>query len=434
MPEITIPHTENAVQRQIRALVDLHRFSVLVIHRQAGKTTQGVVEAIYAALSSPNPSPRAAYVSEFLNMSRRNAWDYTKRLAGVVPDVKFNETQLTADFPHNGGRVSLFGSDNPDALRGLHHDFAVLDEYALMDPRTWPEVVLPTLLARNGKALLMGTVLSRHDPLWSMYTRAATLDGWGRLLIRASESGILNAKQLADARAVMSPEQYAREMECEPSAAIDGSIYGKQLDAMEKEGRLGHVPWNPAVPVWTAWDIGVSDSTAIWFLQPDGKSWTAIDYEEHAGVGMSFYVKLLKEKPYLYREHIGPHDLAVQEFGSGKTRLEVARELGIDFLLAPRLPVEEGVEAVRNFLPRLWMDRSKCARALEGLQDYRYTWDETLRIFSRRPFHSWSSHACDALRMFATTNTTPLDLRTLGDPFVTCNWRAGQPFPGQGRR
>ena len=128
MPEITTAHVENAVQRQIRALVEAHRFSILIIHRQAGKTTQGVVECIYNALTCPNPSARTAYVSEFLNMSRRNGWDYTKQLAGVVPDVKFNETQLTADFPHNGGRVSLFGSDNPDALRGLHHDFAVLDE------------------------------------------------------------------------------------------------------------------------------------------------------------------------------------------------------------------------------------------------------------------------------------------------------------------
>ena len=185
---------------------------------------------------------------------------------------------------------------------------------------------------------------------------------------------------------------------------------GKWLEAMEHEGRIGHVPWNPAVPVWTAWDIGVSDSTAIWFLQPDGRGWNAIDYEEASGAGMSFYAKLLKEKPYVYREHMGPYDPAVQEFGSGKTRLETARELAIDFLLAPRLSVEEGIEAVRNLLPRLWIDRSRCSRALEGLLDYRYTWDETLRIFSKRPFHAWSPRACDSLRMFATS-----DLDTDGD-------------------
>jgi len=101
--------------------------------------------------------------------------------------------------------------------------------------------------------------------------------------------------------------------------------------------------------------------------------------------------------------------MAVQEFGSGLTRIETARDLGIDFTLAPRQSVEVGIDAVRNLLPQLWIDRSKCARGLEALQDYRYTWDETLQIFSRRPFHNWAAHACDSLRNFATGHDDELD-------------------------
>lgn len=144
---------------------------------------------------------------------------------------------------------------------------------------------------------------------------------------------------------------------------------------------------------------------------------------------MSFYAKLIKEKPYCYAQHLGPHDLDVQEFGSGRTRLEVARELGIDFTLAPRLPVEEGIEAVQNLLPQLWIDRTKCARGVEALQHYHYSWDETLRIFSKRPFHSWSSHGADALRTFATGYDELPDSYAPRPPVVT----AFDPYTGKAR-
>ncbi len=398
--EILIPYQPNVVQQQIHALIEAHRFSILKIHRQAGKTLAAVAEAILAALASDPPFPRAAVVEPQLNMARRNAWDYLRRLAGVVPDVKLNETLLTADFPHNGGRVSLFGADNPDTLRGLHHDYVALDEYALMDPKTWPEVVLPTLAARHGKATLLGTILTRQDPLSLMFEKAASLEGWGRLMLRASETGVLSQEELDAARAVMSAEQYAREFEVEPSSTFDGSVYGAQLDAMEKEGRIGNFPWDPSTPVWTAWDLGVADLTVVWFLQPDGSGWAAIDYEEGTGAGLPFYIKRVRERPYIYGGHIAPFDIETTDYGSGKTRLEVARELGIDFTVAPRLPLEDGLDAVRRFLPRLSIDRTKCARGIESLQGYRFDWSDDLRTFSKRPRHDWASHGCDGLRTF----------------------------------
>jgi hypothetical protein len=399
---VVIPYTPNPVQTQIHALTREHRFLVAACHRGAGKSLAAVNECLDVALATGREAPRAAYVAPFRNQCKSIAWDYCKRLAGVVPGVDFNESELRADFPHNGGRVFLAGADGCDHLRGIHLDMLVLDEPAHHPPNVWPEILRPTLSARQGRALFIGTFLSRQNHFWQLYDKARSLPEWGRLLVKASESGILFAAELASARATMTEEQYAREYELECSAVLDGSIYGKLLDEMERTGRLTLVPWDPALPVWTAWDIGVSDSTAIWFLQPEGFGWRAIDYEEHSGAGMQFYAKLVREKPYCYEQHIGPHDLAVQEFGSGRTRIDVARELGIDFTLAPRLSVEEGIEAVRNLLPRLWIDRAKCQRGLEALQDYRYTWDEALRIFSRRPFHNWSSHGCDALRTFAT--------------------------------
>jgi hypothetical protein len=398
---VVIPYTPNPVQERIHALARVHRFLVAACHRGAGKSLAAVNEALDTALFGQGPAPRAAYVGPYRNQTKLIAWDYLKRLAGVIPGVDFNESELRADFPRNGGRVFLAGADGCDHLRGIHLDKLVCDEPAHHPPNVWPEILRPTLSARKGKALFIGTFLSRQNHFWPLYDKAETLPEWGRLLVKASESGILSAEELASARATMTPEQFNREYELECSAVLDGSIYGKLLDELERAGRIGAVPWNPSAPVVTAWDIGVSDSTAIWFLQPETLGYRAIDYEEHSGVGMSFYAKLLREKPYLYEAHLGPHDLAVTEFSTGRTRVEVARDLGVDFTIAPRLALEEGIDQVRNLLPQLWIDRERCARGLEALQDYRYTWDDTLRIFSRRPFHNWSSHGCDALRTFA---------------------------------
>lgn len=438
MSEITIPYTPNPVQCRIHDLAHQVRFLVAACHRSAGKSLAAVNEALDTALFDSAESPRAGYVGPYRNQTKLIAWDYLKRLTSVIPGVEYNETELRCDFAHNGGRVFLAGADGCDHLRGVHLDMLVLDEPAFQPPNVWPEILRPTLAARHGRALFIGTFLSRQNHFWHTYDKAGSLPEWGRLLVKASESGILSAKELASARAVMSPEQYAREYELECSAVMDGSIFGKILDRMERDGQIGGVPFRPDRKVWTAWDIGVSDSTAIWFLQRDILAWHAIDYIEEAGAGMSFYARLLHERAdglgYNYGGHIGPHDLSVQEFGSGKTRLDTARELGIRFTLAPRLSLEDGIEATRNFLPQLWIDSVKCARPLEALQDYRYSWDENLRIFSKKPLHNWSSHACDALRTFATGFRDLPEHRGPREQYNTTTKDVLAPLTGSGHR
>ena len=174
------------------------------------------------------------------------------------------------------------------------------------------------------------------------------------------------------------------------------------MDAAEREGRLGAVPWNPGYPVHTAWDLGIGDATAIWFLQRVGQSWCAVDYYEASGVGLSHYTKVIHDKPFTYGQHIAPHDIKQREWGSGRSRLEVASELGIEFEVAPSWPVDEGIDAVRRLLPRFWFDRARCERGLSALSSYRREWDERRQMFGVRPVHDWASHGCDALRTFAT--------------------------------
>ena len=401
---ITIPYAPRPGQRALHELAETVRFLVCVCHRQWGKTTFGVNECLSAALFTKLPRPQAAYVAPFRVQAKSVAWESLKHFCRAIPGVIFNETELRADFPEvfGGGRIMLAGSDNPDAMRGMYFDLVVLDEYALMAPRTWGEILRPTLASRNGRALFIGTPLGRNH-FHETYERAGVLPQWGRVLYKASESGVLSAAELASSAETMSPEQYAQEMECSWTSIADGSIFGKLLDDAARDGRIGDVPWNPGLPVDTAWDLGIGDSTAIWFIQRQRSGATRIiDFYEASGVGLSHYAKLLKEKPYNYGQHIAPHDIEVSEFGSGKTRRELALELGIRFESAPKLSVDEGIDAVRRLLPQVWIDRTRCKRGLEALQAYRRVWDERLRMFTQKPLHDWASHSCDALRTYAT--------------------------------
>ena len=127
-----------------------------------------------------------------------------------------------------------------------------------------------------------------------------------------------------------------------------------------------------------------------------------IDMYEASGVGLAHYVKVLREWPYAYQRHLAPHDLNVQEFGSGQTRLETAHQLGIDFEVVERMGLEDGIDCVRNLFPRLRIDRTKCERLIQALGAYAYEWNAQAMLFSRRPAHTWASHPCDALRVYAT--------------------------------
>jgi hypothetical protein len=200
------------------------------------------------------------------------------------------------------------------------------------------------------------------------------------------------------AKRALSPELYAQEYECSFDAAVVGSVYGTILDAADAEGRIGAAPAVPNVPVDTSWDLGISDATAIWFSQAIGDRVRFVDYYEASGEGFAHFAKVLDARGYTYGRHIAPHDIAVRELGTGKSRIETARAAGIRFEVAPNLPVEDGIEAVRQMLATAEIDATKCAQGLEALRMYRREWDERNKVLRPRPVHDWTSHAADALR------------------------------------
>jgi hypothetical protein len=378
------------------------RFACIVTHRRAGKTVACIHDLYRDAQRCVKERPRFAYLSPFFRQSKAVAWDYLRAAAGRLPKgaARTHETELRVDY-ENGGQVRLYGADNPDALRGIYLDGVVLDEYADMDPRVWSEIIRPALADREGWAVFIGTPRGRNN-FFEVWRRAQAEPGWFALMLKSSETGLIPESELALARRDLSEEQYAQEFECSFEAAIVGSYYGKPMAQAEAAKRITGVAYDPAALVWTAWDLGIRDATAIWFAQAIGREIRIIDYYESSGVDLGHYVRELNERPYLYAGHIVPHDAQARELGTGKSRLEVLESLGLkNITIAPLHRIEDGINAVRVFLPKCWFDAEKCARGIDALRLYRSEYDEKLMALRAGPLHDWTSHAADAFRYLA---------------------------------
>jgi hypothetical protein len=380
------------------------RFACIVTHRRAGKTVACIEELHRAATACPKVRPRFAYLAPFLRQSKAVAWDYLR--AAMARGREFGATahegELRADYP-GGGQVRLYGADNPDAMRGIYLDGVVLDEYADMDPRVWSEIIRPALADRRGWAVFVGTPRGRNA-FFELWRRSQAEEGWFSMLLKASDSALISLSELELARRDLSEEQYAQEFECSFDAAVVGSYYGKLLTRAEADKRIAGVPYDPSALVWTAWDLGIRDATAIWFAQMVGREIRIIDYYEASGVDLGHYVREINLRPYAYAGHIVPHDVQAKELGTGKSRLEVLENLGLKHLtLAPLHRIEDGINAVRMVIPRCWFDAQKCARGIDALKLYRADYDTALRALRPHPIHDWTSHAADSFRYLAMT-------------------------------
>lgn len=182
-----------------------------------------------------------------------------------------------------------------------------------------------------------------------------------------------------------------------------GAYYNLELMNARDEGRIGTVPYDPSLPVVTAWDLGVGDSTSIVFAQYHGSTEVRIiDYYESNGVGLDHYARVLQQRGYRYDQHILPHDVRVRELGSGKSRLETLESLGVTpITIAPQLQVDDGIQAVRSMLPLCWFDAEKCDHLIEALRAYHREYDDQRMTWKGRPEHDWSSHPSDAFRYLA---------------------------------
>lgn len=383
----------------------LLRFNVLVCHRRFGKTVFSIMEMIDRALRCDLKNPQYAYIAPTYGQAKRVAWEYLKDYTKGIPGAKPHEMELRIDIPRpdRGDKIRfmLLGAENPDSLAGIYLDGVILDEYSLMNPVVWSTLIRPALSDRLGWGIFIGTPRGQNH-FYKIYNAAKGLDNWYCAIYKASETRVVAHEELEEARATMSEEEYEQEYECSFTAALIGSYYGKYMADIEKAGRITNkCKYDPAVAVSTYWDLGISDSTSVWFIQQVGNEIHVIDYMEERGKGLEFYIREIKNKNYVYADHYIPHDGAARELGTGVTRQETLYNLGLKTRIVPRQSVADGIHAVRMVLPKTWFNATACAHGVEALKNYQRKFDNKKNTFDDKPLHDWSSHAADAFRMFA---------------------------------
>lgn len=374
------------------------RWSVLVAHRRCGKTVSCINDQIRKAVTLKLTHGRLAYVAPYLSQGKEIGWEYLKRFAAPIMTDK-NESELWVELV-NGARLRIHGADNPDRLRGGYLDDVVLDEYADMRPSVWSEVIRPMLADRQGSATFIGTPKGKNE-FYDVWERAQGNPEWFSGMYKASSTGILPQSELDAAKLEMTPSQYAREFECSFDAAILGAYYGIEMEAAEREGRIRPQLYDPSLPVHTAWDLGMGDSTAIWFFQVFGSEIRFIDYYENHGFALDHYVGVLNAKPYRYEADWVPHDAKVRELGTGRTRVETLTMLGRKPRLVPDHKLMDGINATRLTIPKAYFDSITTKLGCEALRQYQSVWDEDKKCFGDKPLHDWTSHAADAARYAA---------------------------------
>lgn len=391
----------------------LKRFNVVVAHRRLGKTVFALNDKFDKAVRNQKHNPRYAYIAPTYAQAKRVAWDILKDIVRRVPNIKTNEAELsiTMDRPHleDTVKIMLLGAESPDSIRGIYLDGATLDEYAQCDPIVWTQVIRPALADRQGWATFIGTPKGNNHfrDIYNYALRRMKLGDpeWFCALLKASQTGVLPKSELEAAAALMSAAEYDQEFECSFSAAIIGAYYGKNMSRLEAAGRMTHVPYDRALPVDTAWDLGIDDSTAIWFMQSTQQGHRAINYYEVNGKGLDEIVPYMKSLGYYFRDHYLPHDVKVRELASGKTRLDTLVSLGLgkprDMVVVPKVDPAEGINAVRMIIDKFWFDQENCSEGIEALKNYEREFNSKDGVFKGRPRHNWASHAADAMRTYA---------------------------------
>jgi hypothetical protein len=377
--------------------MDSKRFGVVVAHRRMGKTVSAINHLIKDALLNQKEAPRYAYIAPTYGQAKRVAWDYLVKYAEPLGGTS-NISELRVDFW--GRRIQLFGSDNPETLRGQYFDGVILDEIGDQNPKIWTDIVRPALADRKGWCLFIGTPKG-HNHFKELRDRAEKEDGWGLLEFKASETGVVDDTELKAAKNEMGEDKYRQEFECSFDAAVEGSYFGQILNELEEKKHMQEIPREELSRTFTAWDLGMGDSTSIWVAQLVGTEVRLIDYYENHGVGLDHYVKWIKDNDYLKAEHILPHDVRVRELGTGKSRMEMLEESGLEVKIAPRMGLDDGIQAVRRLLPRCWFNVPQVQTGLNCLRNYRRDYDEKRKIFYERPLHDWSSHGSDSFRYLA---------------------------------
>ena len=418
MADIKLPHLFQPRDYQVGLFSQVPRYyqrGVFIHHRRAGKDKTAWNKIIMEARKKT-----AVYYYFFPTYSqgRKIIWDGIDSKTGIkfldhIPKEiikKTNDSEMKIVLENNS-IIQIVGTDNFNSVMGTPPFGCVFSEYSLQDPRAW-DYIRPILRENGGWAIFIFTPRGKNHG-WELFRLAQTLDDWytERLTIRDTfrEDGLpIISEQMIEAERAegMSEELVQQEYYCSFEGFTHGAYYTKQLEKAKKDSRICVVPHSTGHEVYTAWDLGVDDSTTIWFFQVVGLSFRFIDYYENTGESLAHYAKLLDSKQYKYGDHYLPHDVEHRTVQTAKSTREILQELGLRSIITIQRAkdidsVLGGIEAGRNILSQCWFDEKRCVRGLKALEAYHAEYDEVKKKLSNRPAHDWSSHAADAFRTFA---------------------------------
>jgi len=400
--DIELDYSPRAVFQDFHDRIE--RWAVIVAHRRCGKTVCVLNDMVYRALTEGKENAQYAYIAPYYAQAKSIAWNYLLRFSAPVRK-QANQSELWVELI-NGAKIRLFGGDNPDALRGNYLDGCVLDEMADMKPNLWGQVVRPLLADRLGWCTFIGTPKG-HNTFYDIFSKAEQQQNWYVKVLRASQTKILPQEELDDARSMMSEDQYQAEFECDFESAILGAYYGKEMRELTDSNRITDVVCDPMFKVNTAWDLGYSDDTSIWFYQVIHGEIRVLDYHSSNGETVEFYTDLIKQKQrenkYDYGTHWLPHDARAKTLASGGKSIieQISKHIPLESLkIVPSLSLQDGIQASRMALKRSWFD-VKCSDGIECLRQYQREYDEDKKVFRDKPRHDWTSHGSDAWRMLS---------------------------------
>lgn len=425
MSEIVLPYNYRPRSYQIPAWQHMQgpaegKRAVAVWHRRAGKDLFGI-----NVVSTKIPERVGTYwhLLPTYKQGRAIVWNGHTRdgrtfLDHFHPDLvtSKNSTEMRMTF-YNGSHYQVVGTDDINSLVGTNPIGCIFSEYSLHDPGAW-EYLRPILKENGGWALFIYTARGRNHG-YTLFNMAEKNPRWFCERLVAGDKGtrredgtaVFSDLDIEQEREEGMPEEMIQqEYFCSFDAPFVGAYYGQAMLQAEKDDRIREdLPMDPRLNVDTHWDLGVNDTTAIWFTQTHGFEVRVIDYYEASGEGLPHYARVLRGQVinhermggYTYGVHNGPWDIVVRELGTGKSRLETARSLGIKFRVTKKIDVEDGIEAVRNVLPMCYFNGKNCARGIEALRQYRKEWDEKNKVFRSHPLHDWCSNGADAFRTFA---------------------------------
>jgi hypothetical protein len=378
------------------------RWRFVVAHRRAGKSVAEINEVIKRAIQNTRayPPPRYAYVGPSFAQTKDLIWGYAKHYTANLPGVKISEGDLQLQIPTQGGAMAMInlygGAAAYERMRGLYFDGIVLDEFPMLNPAVLSTVVRPCLADYRGWATVSGTS-NGDDHFHELKKRwEKDPDNCDIFIIPVNQTDALDPDEVKEMTKDMTAEEYAREMLCSFDAPIEGSYYGEIVNDLYLKKMVRKVPYDPETAVHTWWDLGIDDATAIWFFQKCGNEYHLIRYGEWTGKKLDDIVQDLNSFGYAYGTDILPHDAKARELGTGKSREEVLRQLGRNVVIAPKLGVEDGINAVKVVLSKCYIDEANCEDGLSALKNYH-------RLKSGKPDHNWASHGADAFRYGAVS-------------------------------